>query len=271
MSPELLIFLIPTGLFGGLLLAVEIGYRLGARRRVPEDELAHLGAAQGAALGLLGLLLGFAFAGATSRFIDRGDIIVREANAIGTAYLRADLMDDRDRDALKALLREYTEHRLALFREIHAEPGAALARTIAADQIRIWSVAANAVRPAPHLAVPVLAPINEIFDAYAERNAATRRHLPTMVLVLLMACATLALGIVGYNGGLSARRRNATSITLAVLIAAALWVTIDMDYPRAGVVSLSDASLVDALIAMSPVEPSASAPSVSMPTAAAPR
>src|SRR5262245_56715727 len=118
--------LLATSLFGGLLLAVQCGHLVG--RRVKErggTEPPQLGALQGAVLGLIGLLLGFTFAGAQSRFVARQDLLVRHANAIGTAYLRGDLLDDPYRGELRTLLRQYTAGGIAAFDQRNPERRAA--------------------------------------------------------------------------------------------------------------------------------------------------
>src|SRR5688500_15183798 len=108
---------IGVGLLLGLLAAVEAGYWIGRRRVAAAQDGApggggQVGAIQGAMLGLLGLLLGFSFAGAASRFIERQDLIVQEANAIGTAYLRADVIPEPHASELRQGLADYVAHRL---------------------------------------------------------------------------------------------------------------------------------------------------------------
>ena len=108
--------LVAAGLFGLLLVSLEAGFRAGRRAALAGDAAAsgQVGAIQGAVLGLLGLLLAFSFAAAGARFLERQDLIVQEANAIGTASLRADLLDEAQRAELRAALKSYTEHRIEL-------------------------------------------------------------------------------------------------------------------------------------------------------------
>jgi len=109
--------LIAAGLLLLTLGVSEVGFRVGrrAKAKVPEADSPQLGTVQGAILGLLGLLLGFSFAAAGGRFIERHDLIVAEANAIGTASLRADLFDEPYRGQYRKLLRDYTTNRMAMF------------------------------------------------------------------------------------------------------------------------------------------------------------
>src|SRR5687768_16874212 len=108
--------LIAAGLLALPLASLEIGFRAGRRAQVESgpQSAGQLGALQGAILGLLGLLLAFSFAAAASRFLEKQDLIVEEANAIGTAALRADLLNEPHRSALRAALRDYTSHRIAV-------------------------------------------------------------------------------------------------------------------------------------------------------------
>lgn len=107
---------IAAGLLLLLLVALEAGFRIGRRATGGADASlsSQVGAIQGALLGLLGLLLAFSFAAAGARFLERQDLIVQEANAIGTAYLRADLLDEPHRSELRAALRRYTENRIEI-------------------------------------------------------------------------------------------------------------------------------------------------------------
>lgn len=238
---------IAAALFGGLVLAVEVGFHLGLRAsRERQDEGApQLGAIQGAILGLLGLLLAFSFSGAAGRYIDRMDMVVAEANAIGTAYLRTDLLGEPERTRLRQALKRYTETRLAytrgtqLRRTLSEDENA----TIAALQREIWTNALAGVVARPHATLAVLNPVNEVIDLHTSRLAVGSRRLPTTILVILIVSSLLAVGVMGYSCGLGAERRMPLTTALAVVIAAILWITIDLDQPRAGLLRTSDAPL----------------------------
>src|SRR5688500_10777898 len=237
---------IGAGLFFGLLVAVEVGYQIGRRRAATGDGVpsgGQVGGSQGAMLGLLGLLLGFSFAGAASRFIDRQDLIVQEANAIGTAYLRADVIPEPHASELRQGLAECVAHRLeasnllaeGLPRNFEAE--------VAAFHARLWHAAEEGVLARPEMAVAVLDPVNEVIDLHSTRLAAGRKHLPKVVLGLLVACSLLSMGVIGFGCGMGGGRWPWLNGSLAILIAAALWTTIDLDHPRAGMIRLSDVPL----------------------------
>lgn len=238
-------------IFGGLLLAIESGYRLG-RHAVKSDRRsgdsktgAHTGAVQGATLGLLGLLLGFSFAGAAGRYIERQDLITSEANAISTAYLRAELLPAPHGEDLRGALRDYVAHRIEISQSLKLSLTDEDVARIAGFHDRIWRAASGGVREQPGLATPLLNPVNDVLDLHASRVATGHKHLPGLVLGLLALCAALAMGSMGYGCGLMGRRNLSITAPLAVLIGAAMWTTIDLDYARIGLIRVSDQALLD--------------------------
>ena len=111
---------LPAVVFAGTLFCLEAGYRWGHRAVTKEAELAHegIGAIEGSVFALLGLLLGFSFAGATSRLDARRQLIVEEANAIGTAYLRLDLLPTTSQPEIRQIFRRYLEARLNAYAQL---------------------------------------------------------------------------------------------------------------------------------------------------------
>ena len=237
---------IAIGLLAVLLGALEAGFRAGCRKALtPAGAGANsqIGAIQGAILGLLGLLLAFSFAAAGTRFLERQDLITAEANAIGTASLRADLLDPPHRSELRAALRDYTKRRIEVSKRVRFVIDPADAAEFAQMHVRIWSAARAGVEAKPAAMLAVLNPVNEVIDLHTTRLAAGRKHLPMPVLGLLVVCSALATAITGYSSGIADRERSPLSAPLAVLIMAALWITIDLDYPRIGLLQLNDAPL----------------------------
>ena len=234
-----------VGLLAALFLALEVGYRAGRRAVAEHDTHAgpQVGAIQGAVLGLMGLLLAFSFAAAGARFLERQDLIVKEANAIGTAYLRADLLPSPHRRDLQVALQRYTEHRIAVSERLRGEIPQPDAEEIQRQQDRIWGAAITGVNARPEVMQGVLPPINEVLDVHSERIFAGKKHVPALVMGLLIACSLLSIGVIGYGCGLGGRRRTPLTGSLAIIVAAALWITIDLDHPRAGLLRLSDEPL----------------------------
>jgi hypothetical protein len=244
-NPIISDLLVAAGLLAVLLVALDTGFRAG-RRGAREDDSragAQVGAIQGAMLGLLGLLLAFSFAAAGGRFLERQDLIAEEANAIGTAYLRTDLLDEPHRSELRAALQRYTEHRIQASGRLRRGLLPADAEEIQRLHTRIWAAASAGVAAKPAAMLGVLPPVNEVLDLHSTRLFAGKKRLPMIVLGLLVVCSLLSIGSIGYGCGLGGRRRAPLTVALTLLMGAALWITIDLDRPRAGLLQLSDAPL----------------------------
>src|SRR5688572_23591745 len=162
-----------------LLLAVaETGYRDGLRLHKSKDEArrSQIGGVQGAVLGLLGLLLGFTFAMAVGRYDTRRDLVLQEANAVGTTWLRAGLLPEAHRAPVKELLRRYVEVRLKY--EALSRDRAKLAeglRLSAELQNEVWRHAEAVATESPSpVTATFITSLNEVIDTDAERVAAGR-------------------------------------------------------------------------------------------------
>ena len=153
--------LIAIGLIAGVVAAHEIGYRLGSLTRSADQSFdRQVGLVRTSTAALVAFLIGFAFSGAASRFIDRADVIVKEANALGTAYLRADTIAEPQRGELKAALKEYTSDRVTLLsREGRDQIKPLLAKASGLHE-RMWRSAIKATQDNAPLMAVVLPPIN---------------------------------------------------------------------------------------------------------------
>ena len=213
--------------FLGMLVCGEIGRRigLGHRARNPRKKLAEgSGAAEAAVFALLGLLIAFTFSGAASRFEDRRHLVTDEANAIGTAYLRIDLLPADARPELRRLFRRYTEVRASTYQQNQSVfarflagenqgPVAERLAQAATLQQAIWQRAIAALdRPdAPPRATVVLVPaLNEMIDITTTRVMATRNHPPIIVFFLLVGFGLVGSVLVGYH----VRQRQARLVPL---------------------------------------------------------
>lgn len=237
---------VSVALFGGMLLCLEIGYRTGRRSFEKNSELAHegIGAIEAAVFALLGLLLGFSFAGATSRLDTRRELIVQEANAIGTAYLRLDELPVNDQPDMRRLFREYLDARLRVYSRlpnlIAAEQELAKVSQL---QQEIWSRAVTASRSdsTQNTARLFLPALNEIIDFTTARAVALHTHLPALIFVLLVSVALLS----GLLAGYAMAKRNTRSwlhmVIYALVIAATVFAVLDLDYPRSGFIQLDAA------------------------------
>ena len=241
--------LITVGLLVVMLIAIEGGFRLGrrARRRTDDPTRAQFTAIEGAELTVVGLILAFAFGMAITRFESRRQIVVNESNAIGTAYLRAALLPPPQRQDAEALLRRYVDAWL----ELHdggpdQKRFQAATRELDQLQTQLWSLGSEAARQKPELPTMALflQALNDSFDRQSELKAAISNRVPGLILLLLILGAVLALGQIGYGCGLTGRRNLSATITLCLLVAAIILVTLDLDRPRQGFLQLDAQSMI---------------------------
>jgi len=175
---------------------------------------------------------------------------VKEANALGTAYLRADTIAEPRRGELKAALKEYTADRaMLLSREGRKQIEPLLAKASGLHE-RMWRSATAATQDNAPLMAMVLPPINDVIDLHSTHLATARRHLPIPIMAVLLGTAAISLGIIGFGNGRIGRRFSTLDAVYGTVLAAALWMTIDMDYPGGGLIRVSNRPIIEALAAM---------------------
>ena len=239
-------------LFLGMLLLLEAGRRIGIRRRANDTEGAQVGtgAVEGAVFGLLGLLIAFTLSGAASRFDTRRQLIIEETNAIGTAYLRLDLLPADLQPALRESFRRYVDARLEVYRKMPnlAAVKVELAR-VTALQGEIWSQAVTACRetasqPATMLLLPAL---NEMIDITTTRTMALQMHPPTVIFAMLGGLALLSALLAGYGMAGSATRSWLYLLGFATIMAVTVYVILDIEFPRLGLIRVDafDQALIE--------------------------
>jgi hypothetical protein len=258
MSFTLLALLLTVVLFVGMLLTFEIGRRVGVRRLAndPDGLTKGAGAAEGAVFALLGLLLAFTFSGAASRFEDRKWFINSEANAIGTAYLRIDLLPQEAQPALRDLFRRYVTLRAAVYQNAHSREDVieGLAQGTAM-QTEIWKQAMAAMRlpGASTQATMLLTPaLNEMIDITSTRQMATRNHPPNVIFMLLAVLSLVGAMLVGFGTSANKDRSWFHQVTFALVISMAIYVIVDLEYPRLGLIKVdsADQALLDVAASM---------------------
>lgn len=246
-------FAIAVFLLVALLVCHEVGYRLGRLAgKVDDDYKRRVDMIRNAILALVTFLVGFSFAGAGSRFIDRQDMIVKEVNAIGTAYLRAMLLPEPQRDQLQAELRQYTVDRMDLLRSYDQASIQSLLAKAGEAQNRIWRLGMAGVGTDREFANFMLPALNDVIDIHSEHLSAARRHVPQPILIVIVIAAAIGMGMIGYDNGLVRQRFLILSSAFAVVSAASLWMTIDLDRPRHGFVRTNEQPYVDLLASMKP-------------------
>jgi len=239
------------GLLAGMLLLLETGRSIGLLRMATDagGARAGLGAVEGAVFGLIGLLLAFTFSGASARFDTRRQLVVEEANAIGTAYLRLDLLPASAQPAIRQNFRRYLDTRLAVYRKLPDFQAAKVEQDRAAAlQSEIWTqtVAAcrESVQPATMLLLPAL---NQMIDITTTRTAALRMHPPTVIFVMLVALMLAGSLLAGYGMAATKIRSWLHILGFAVTMSVAVYVILDFEFPRVGLIRIDafDQVLVD--------------------------
>lgn len=241
-------------LFVGMLLCVEVGFRLGARQlaRGVDPTAPGARAVQAALLSLLVLLLAVALVGAAERARARRELLVGEANAMGTAWLRLDLLPGGAQAQARDLLRQYLELRIETFRALPDEAASREHLELAAGvQGRLWQLALATVGASPSAVELVLGSLTELFEYPARRAAAQASRPPPLLLGLLAALALAGALLVGRSLAASARQWLPAGL-FAALVAAAVFVLLDGDAPRPGAARVdgADQPLVDVRRAM---------------------
>ncbi|HVU51545.1 MAG TPA: DUF4239 domain-containing protein [Polyangia bacterium] len=237
-------------IFGAMSLAVLVGMvafqllgRRFAGRRAPPDGARSSGPAaiEAAVFALLGLLVAFSFSGAETRLQNRRDLIVREVDAIGTAYLRLDLLAEADRAVIKEQLRRYVDARVTYYERLLDLDAARIERSRVEElQSRIWAraVAAAARAGDVRASLLLLPSLNEMFDVTTARDAALRMHIPLVIFVFLALLSFVCAFLAGMDMAHPERLSLLHVFMFAATMALTAYVILNLEFPRAGFVRL---------------------------------
>lgn len=217
-------------------ISIEIGYKIGKfrRRSLGPSEVIQPSGIVGALMALLAFLAAFTFSMAGSEFATRKQLVLEEANAIGTAFLRTELLPDKQRENSQALLREYVDFRLKAAPMSRDSVKEILERT-AMIHDRLWSQAV-ALKESHGGSITVglfIESLNEVFDIHTKRFSATfRNRIPKGIRVTLFFIALVSILLRGYMDALLGKLRNIFATTILILaFSATLVLIIDLDRP----------------------------------------
>lgn len=251
MNYTIVLLLIGVAQFVALLAMLEVGRRIGARRMTIDAEGARAGtvAVEGAVFGLLGLMIAFTFSGAAARFEDRRHLITQEANAIGTAWLRIAALPAETQPALRDKFRRYVDARIETYRKVPdwAAVQAELDRSVVL-QGEIWAAAVAGVQSAPSPATaPLLPALNEMIDITTTRLIATESHPPAVIFAMLVVLTLASALLAGYGMAQGRTRNWLHMIGFALTMSLTVYVILDLEYPRIGLIRIDKADhlLVD--------------------------
>jgi hypothetical protein len=255
-------------LLTSMLAAIEGGYRIGRRKKTSGNTAIkdHINTIQSSMLGVLALLLAFSFSLALQRFDNRNAAVVDEANAIGTTFLRAQLLPNSVRSDARKLLQTYAHLRLqasTVSLDTEAEREVLLSD---ANQVldALWVCARRAAEedPSPVTSGLFIQSLNETIDAYARRDAAVRRHVPEVILFLLFGTFGMTSVVLGYAAGAAGHRPSLVSYLLIGFIVLLTFVIIDLDRPRRGLIRVSQTSLIEVKAAIDKAQSADAQPAV---------
>jgi hypothetical protein len=239
------------------MIAVEAGFRFGkwrhARRKGEKES--PVAAMVASVLGLLAFMLAFTFGLAASRFDARRQAVLEEANALGTTYLRAQLLPQPQRTETARLIREYTEMRTQGF-----NAGNIRAIIERSDELHqaLWTQAIEAAEKDPHSITTglFLQSLNETIDLHAKRLfVGLRSRVPMTIWLTLWVLTFIGMFSVGYQTGLSGTRRSPEMPILSFAFAVVLLLIVDLDRAHEGFLRVSQASMKDALSSMQQKSP----------------
>ncbi|HEU4418456.1 MAG TPA: DUF4239 domain-containing protein [Planctomycetota bacterium] len=231
---------VSCGMFLGTLAMIRAGFHYARRRLQAADaDGASVNSVDAAVYALLGLLIAFTFAGAAERFNGRRALVVEEANAIGTAYLRLDLLPGQVQPALRDRFRRYLDARL----ETHTQIASSSAGRAANDQAQklqgeIWAEAraGSVAASQPSCAMLLLPALNSMFDIAATRVAVHELHPPMTIYGMIIGLTWVSGLLLGHTlAGMKGRHRLHGVIYSAV-IAATFFVIMDIEHPREGLI-----------------------------------
>jgi hypothetical protein len=231
-----------------LVVSAELGFQLGrrvARGRPERSGAAQVSAVLGGLLGLLGLLLGFSFGIVESRYSARKALVLNEANAIGTSYLRAGLLPDERGLEIRSLLREYVTLRLSPTTPAALEQAISRSGRIHGDLWREAELAGKA-QPESKVVGLFIESLNELIDLHTSRvSVGLHQRLPVAIFGVLLTVSLLSIFILGYASGLLSLREPVTMAAFILSIASVIVMIRELDTPGASMFRIDHWAMED--------------------------
>ncbi len=237
------------------LLALEAGRWLGKRRssHAAEENKATINAAVGSTLGLLAFLLAFTFGMAATRYDNRKEIVLQEANAIGTTYLRADFLPPQARAETRDLLRQYLTLRTGGVTAIITPEGMSQSSKLLD---RLWAIAAEAEATNNTVATgQYVQSLNEVIDLDETRVTAGRNRIPDGIWLMLILVLMFSMMALGYQFGFTHTHSWAITILMLVAFTIVILLIADLDQSQTGLLQVSQQPLIDLLNKIGPPTP----------------
>lgn len=238
-------------LFIAIVVFNEAGFRIGrfVQSSTDSEVKALTGSIQASILGLLALLLGFTFSMSMQRYDNRSMALIDEANAIGTAVLRVQLLPEHYQKEAYDLLSKYVESRIEMSQLdlTRSKQRINYNFQIIELQKELWSLAVSATNddPRPVTTGAFVNSLNDLIDSQGKRNALLQMHVPEVVLILLFLVFISSGGILGYSAGLSGNRIIAPIALVSLLITLIVFIIIDLDRPKRGLIQVNQGAMIE--------------------------
>ncbi|AEC20407.1 hypothetical protein PT7_1867 [Pusillimonas sp. T7-7] len=239
-----------------LFAAIQFGRRLGGRQGSNGKESGSLGSAaiEASVFALLGLLVAFTFSGAAQRMVERRNLLVQEVNAIGTAWLRIDMVNSDDQPMLRDQFRRYVDERINYYKNMaNFDQRDQIAAKVGSIQQEIWTTSMQAAkRSVAPFAASYVGAVNDMFDVSTALTVAQKVHPPAATYVFLALLTLVCCCFVGMNLGSDKRGSVFHQVIYAFVMTGALYIIIDFEFPRIGTIRIdqSDALLISQRQAM---------------------
>lgn len=225
-----------------LWLFAQLGSFLSSKRPVTEDDRDDLNLVISASLTLLALIIGFSFSMAVGRYDQRKNYEEEEANAIGTEYVRADLLPAADAASVRHLLTQYLQQRMQFYSVGDPRLRISVDAETAKLQAEMWSIVQSAAKAQPTAATAlVVAGMNDVLNRQGYTQAAWWNRIPSEAWYLMMTLAICCSLLLGYG---MRQRRILLAIALPLLVSIAFFLIADIDSPRRGVIRVIPQNLM---------------------------
>jgi hypothetical protein len=244
MKPPVPPWLFSFLLLGGMLILLEAGRYLGKklRQNESEGERGSLGIIEGAIFAMFGLVIAFSFSGAVSRFNEKRMLMAEEVNSIEVAFLRLQLLSHNAQPRLQELFRQYVESRIETYRRLPDSEAAAKEIVWSKRlQEQMWTQAVSATRlphSHPNAGMLLLPALNNMIDISTTRTVSMSVHPPAIIYALLFVLSLICALLAGYRMAIGQRRSWLHVLAFAFITVIIVYVILDIEYPRTGLIRL---------------------------------
>ncbi len=232
-------------------ISLEFGYRLGRWRhnQSQREKEAPVGAMVTATLGLLAFMLAFTFGMAATRFDARRQVLLDEVNAVGTTWLRAEMLPEPHGTEVRGVLREYVDARLQAARTGNLSDAIRRSEELHG---RLWSetVAVAGKNSQSEVVALFIESVNNLIDLHTQRVTAVLARIPGILWLVLYAITVVGMAGMGYQAGLAGTTRSIAAIALAFTFSAVILLIADLDRPGEGSLRVSQQAMIDLQSAM---------------------